>query len=60
MTTRKITHAISCRKKKTVVNDRAGIKTLIGNDAIYLSKELSGKNGSKLAQRYPTNAHADV
>ena len=39
----------------------------IGNDAISLSKEFSGKkkkkkkkNGSKLAQRSPTNAHTDV
>ena len=32
----------------------------IGNDAISLSKEFSGKNGSKLAWRSPTNAHADV
>ena len=32
----------------------------IGNDAISLSKEFSGKNGSKLAQRSPTNAHADI
>ncbi len=31
-----------------------------GNDAISLSKEFSGKNGSKLTQRYPTNAHTDV
>ena len=31
-----------------------------GNDAISLSKEFSGKNGSKLVQRYPSNAHADV
>ena len=33
---------------------------LIGNDAISLSKEFSGKNGLKLAQRSPTTAHADV
>ncbi len=32
----------------------------IGNDAISLSKEFSGKNGSKLAPRYPINTHADV
>ena len=32
----------------------------IGNDVISLSKEFFGKNGSKLAQRSPTNAHADV
>ena len=32
----------------------------IGNYAISLSKEFSGKNGSKLAQRSPTNTHADV
>ena len=32
----------------------------IGNDEISLSKEFSEKNGSKLTQRYPTNAHADV
>ena len=34
--------------------------TRIGNDAISLSKEFSGKNGSKLAQRFATNAHAEV
>ena len=33
---------------------------IIGNDAISLSKEFSGKNGSKLAQRSPTNARAGV
>ena len=32
----------------------------IGNDAISLSKEFFGKNGSKLAQRSTTNSHADV
>ena len=32
----------------------------IGNDAISLSIEFYGKNGSKLVQRYPTNAHVDV
>ena len=32
----------------------------IGNDAISKSKEFSGKNGSKLAQRPPTNAHAKI
>ena len=32
---------------------------VIGNDAISLSKEFSGKNGSTLAQRSPTNANAD-
>ena len=36
------------------------IKVVIGNDAISLTKEFSGKNGSKLAQRSPTNSHADV
>ena len=33
---------------------------VIGNDAISLSNEFSGKNGSKLVQRYSTHAHADV
>ena len=32
----------------------------IGNDTISLSKEFYGKNGSKLAQKSSTNAHADV
>ena len=32
----------------------------IRNDAIFLSKEFSRKNESKLAQRSPTNTHADV
>ena len=32
----------------------------MGNDAISLSKEFFGKNGSKLAQRSPTNDHTDV
>ena len=46
--------------EENLVSSKKKFVVCIGKDALSLSKEFSGKYGSKLARRSLTNAQADV